>query len=111
MQAENANIDGTYNTIHWAFMDIDPATWAPKLKDDHNQWDGFVSLYSVRKVISFGGWGFSTEPSTYDLLRQAMSPNHRSAFAKNIWKFVTDNGLDGVDIDWEYPGVCAVECV
>lgn len=60
---------------------------------------------SEKKIISFGGWGYSTEPATYDLLRQAMSPANRDKFATNVAKFVADNGLDGVDFDWEYPGV------
>lgn len=28
---------------------------------------------------------------------------NRQQLAKNIADFVNDNGLDGVDIDWEYP--------
>lgn len=26
-------------------------------------------------------------------------------FAKNVADFIVSNGLDGVDFDWEYPGV------
>ncbi|ODA80986.1 hypothetical protein RJ55_03946 [Drechmeria coniospora] len=90
-------------------MDIDPSNWMPKLKDDHQQWDEFTSLQGVKKIISFGGWSFSTDPATYNLLRQAMSPQNRIAFANNIANFLVDQGLDGVDFDWEYPGATDID--
>ncbi|KAJ6127688.1 Peptidoglycan-binding Lysin subgroup [Penicillium samsonianum] len=39
------------------------------------------------------------------ILRQGTSPANRKKLAINIAKFVNDNDLDGVDIDWEYPSV------
>ncbi|KAM3457581.1 hypothetical protein MY3296_001013 [Beauveria thailandica] len=104
LKAEHANTDGTYTIIHWAFMEIDTQNWKPKVKDPHGQWEGFKSLSGVKKVISFGGWGYSTAPETYDILRQAISPAHRFQFAANIVKFIIEHDLDGVDFDWEYPG-------
>lgn len=38
------------------------------------------------------------------LLRNAMQPINRDIFQENVVAFVQDNGLDGVDLDWEYPG-------
>jgi GH18 family chitinase len=58
----------------------------------------------VKRIVSFGGWAYSTEPATYNIIRQAIITN-REVFATNLAKFVMDEGLDGVDIDWEYPGV------
>ena len=103
-QVENANTDGSYTIIHWAFAEVNTADWSVKIRDDYNQWSKFKKL-SAKKVISFGGWGFSTEPETYDILRKAMSPTNRDKFATNIANFLNKEGLDGVDIDWEYPGV------
>ncbi len=105
LQAKSANTDGTYTIIHWAFMEIDTESWSPKIKDPHKQWSGFTNLAGVKKVISFGGWGYSTEPQTYNILRQAMGPEHRAQFAGNVVKFLVENNLDGADFDWEYPGV------
>ncbi|KAJ3486994.1 hypothetical protein NLG97_g6507 [Lecanicillium saksenae] len=104
LKAENANTDGSYTIIHWAFMEIDTTNWMPRVKDPHNQWEGFKRLQGVKKVISFGGWGYSTAPETYDILREAMKPENRFRFAGNTVKFIVDNNLDGVDFDWEYPG-------
>lgn len=101
--AQNANTDGTYTHMHWAFANIDTSTWSPTINDTYKQWDGFKSL-SLKKIISFGGWGFSTEPATYDILRQAVGKENRGAFVDKIVEFLNKEGLDGVDIDWEYPG-------
>ncbi|KLU90375.1 hypothetical protein MAPG_09337 [Magnaporthiopsis poae ATCC 64411] len=100
---EGANTDGTYTIIHWAFAEINTADWTVKIVDKSEQWESFKSM-SYKKVISFGGWAFSNEPGTYDILRQAMLPANRDMFASNVAKFLADEGLDGVDFDWEYPG-------
>jgi hypothetical protein len=104
-QVINANTDASYTHIHWAFGTIDPNTLQPTVNDTYGQWDKFKSMNSYKRIISFGGWAFSTEASTYDTLRKAMDPANAETFATNIAKFVNDNGLDGVDFDWEYPGV------
>jgi GH18 family chitinase len=31
--------------------------------------------------------------------------NNRETFATNLAKFADEEGIDGIDIDWEYPGV------
>lgn len=33
-----------------------------------------------------------------------MKSGNRQVFADNIVSFIVDNDLDGIDIDWEYPG-------
>jgi len=51
----------------------------------------------LKVVLSVGGWGaggFST------MARTAAS---RAAFADSCLRSVEEHGLDGVDIDWEYP--------
>ncbi|KAH7024682.1 uncharacterized protein B0I36DRAFT_376564 [Microdochium trichocladiopsis] len=104
MRAARANTDGTYTHIHWAFSDIDQSNWTVKKNDTNGQWTEFKNLRGVKKIISFGGWAFSNEAPTYDILRQAMNPSNRETFANNVVKFLKDEGLDGVDFDWEYPG-------
>ena len=51
----------------------------------------------IRIVLSVGGWGaggFST---------MALTEEGRRAFAESCRKYVESTGLDGIDIDWEYP--------
>ncbi|KAK2601575.1 hypothetical protein QQS21_004893 [Conoideocrella luteorostrata] len=103
LKAKHANTDGSYTHIHWAFASIDPQTWKPVIEDKKDQWKDFKELKGVKRIVSFGGWAFSTEPSTFDVIRQAILKN-RDTFAENLAKFANDEGLDGIDIDWEYPG-------
>ncbi|RCI14282.1 hypothetical protein L249_6131 [Ophiocordyceps polyrhachis-furcata BCC 54312] len=91
-----------YTHIHWAFGDISPDL-SVSVNDSAKQWDDFRKL-PQKKIISFGGWAFSTEPATYDIFRRAVEPGNRRRFIDNVVKMVVDNGLDGVDFDWEYPG-------
>ncbi|KAH7317094.1 putative glycosyl hydrolase, family 18 [Stachybotrys elegans] len=92
-----------YNTIHFAFIDItnDFKMDISKVKD---QFALFKAMTGVRKVVSFGGWDFSNSPGTFHILREATKSNNRATFVKNILAFVKDHGIDGVDLDWEYPG-------
>ncbi|KAI8235446.1 Killer toxin subunits alpha/beta [Colletotrichum sp. SAR 10_96] len=80
-----------------------PMPIADNVKD---QFDKFVSMDApFKKIISFGGWAESTDPATYQLYRDAVSPTNRERVASNVLRFLDANpGLDGVDFDWEYPG-------
>ena len=42
------------------------------------------------------------------MLREAVQPENRELFKENVVNFVIKHDLDGVDLDWEYPGVRAV---
>lgn len=57
-----------------------------------------------KRILSIGGWAFSTEPETYMILRNGVKPANRKVMATKIANFVKENNLDGIDIDWEYPG-------
>jgi hypothetical protein len=104
LSAKRANTDGTYTHMHWAFAEIDPNGWKVVIKDPHNQWADFKALPNMKRIVAFGGWAYSTEPATFNIIRQAILTNGE-AFATNIAKFLNDEDIDGVDIDWEYPGV------
>jgi hypothetical protein len=104
LKAKNANTDGTYTHFHWSFLDIDPNTWKPVVKDPYQQWNDFKALPNVNRIVSLGGWAHSTEPATFNIIRSAII-DHRDTFVDNLAQFVQDEGIDGIDIDWEYPGV------
>lgn len=90
--------------MHWGFADIDPNGWKPVINEGKDQWEDFKKLENMKRIISLGGWAYSTEPATYNIIRKAIIEN-REEFATNLAKFVNDEGIDGVDIDWEYPDV------
>ncbi len=52
----------------------------------------------IRKLVSVGGWGSSEHFS--DL---AADHATRTLFGEAVANFVATHGLDGVDLDWEYP--------
>lgn len=54
--------------------------------------------------MSFGGWSFSTDYDTFPIFRAGVTAAQRQAVANKVVAFVNNNGLDGVDFDWEYPG-------
>jgi GH18 family chitinase len=106
LKVKDANTDGTYTHIHWAFADIDPATWIPVVRDGQDQWNDFKALTGVKRILSLGGWGYSTEAAHFRKIRSAIL-DQPDVFAHNVARFLIDEGLDGIDIDWEYPGVRA----
>lgn len=66
----------------------------------------FTALKAKAKEfnIKFGisvGPGTGISEATYQAI--AESPTARANFVKNIVAFANGNGLDGVDMDWEYP--------
>lgn len=55
--------------------------------------------HGVQVLISVGGWGWDQE---FEQL--AADDRTRAAFVAALLAFAADNDLDGIDLDWEYPG-------
>jgi chitinase len=51
-------------------------------------------------LVSVGGWLWSTNFS-----EMALTAESRRAFEDSVMMFLTQYDLDGLDIDWEYPGM------
>ncbi|KAL5360965.1 hypothetical protein BJX96DRAFT_151156 [Aspergillus floccosus] len=68
------------------------------------QFEAFKRLPNVKRILSMGGWDFSTFPETYQIFRNGVKPENRLTMATKIADFIKEHDLDGVDIDWEYPG-------
>ncbi|KAG2027031.1 hypothetical protein GB937_000767 [Aspergillus fischeri] len=92
-----------YTHIHFAFADV-TKDFNVDISAVKEQFDLFKGMSGIKKIISFGGWDFSTMPGTFNILREAVKPANRDIFQKNLVAFVNEHKLDGLDLDWEYPG-------
>jgi GH18 family chitinase len=96
-----------YSHIHYSFGVLDPSNYSVSVGDMYSQYEfeAFKELSNVHRVLTIGGWAFSTDSSTYNIFREGVTSANRMTMAQSIANFVTSNNLDGIDIDWEYPGV------
>ncbi|KAI5301332.1 hypothetical protein KEM55_003850, partial [Ascosphaera atra] len=94
-----------YTHVHFSFATL-TADYKPLIGDKYAQFEFqlFKQLIGVKRILTFGGWEFSTSPSTYNIFREGVKPANAHVMATNIADFIKQHDLDGVDIDWEYPG-------
>ncbi len=85
-----ANIGSDYK-ITLGYPDVDPANLAKlaALKQSNPK---------LKILIAVGGWSWSSRFSD-----AALTDTSRTIFADSCVDFMVKYGLDGVDIDWEYP--------
>ncbi|KAK6521786.1 hypothetical protein TWF506_001990 [Arthrobotrys conoides] len=89
----------------WADTDIH---WdEPWDQPGNNLFGIFWQLYKLKRanrklkvMLSIGGWTYSQNG---DLPSGASTPERRDTFARTAVEMVRNFGLDGVDVDWEYP--------
>lgn len=93
----------TYTHVHFAFGSI-TNDYQVSVADVQDQFDKFTKLQSVKRILSFGGWSFSTSQDSYPIFRESVTEANRKSFAQNVVAFLEEHDLDGLDFDWEYPG-------
>lgn len=91
--------------INYAFVNVkDSMAFLTNLKTDSTNFRKLNELKKINpdlKIIpSIGGWSWSENFSD-----AVLTPSSRKKFAKNSVDIVREYKLDGVDIDWEYPGM------
>ncbi|KAM5439760.1 putative chitinase [Microsporum ferrugineum] len=92
-----------YTHIHFSFITLNK-DFSINSDDVADQLPLLQGMVGIRRIVSVGGWDFSTNPDTYMIFRDAVSSDaNRKALIANVIKFLNDHDLDGIDWDWEYP--------
>jgi chitinase len=90
--------------INYAFAAIQPGRLMVASADDATNLAQLTALRkqnpSLRILISVGGWNGSASFSDI-----ALTPQSRAGFIQSTLDFLKSYDLDGVDVDWEYPGL------
>ncbi|GMS82159.1 hypothetical protein PENTCL1PPCAC_4334 [Pristionchus entomophagus] len=101
---------GLCTHIFYAFAAINVATFEAQMTDEWSDigLGNFAKTQALKKtnpgmktLLSFGGW---TESLSGIYNTMASDPAKRAKFIASAWKLANDNGFDGIDMDWEYPG-------
>jgi len=90
--------------INYAFVNVrDSMAWLTNESTDTTNFRYLVGLKKVNPdlkiLISLGGWSWSENFSD-----AVLTASSRKKFAKSCVDIIRLHQLDGVDIDWEYPG-------
>ncbi|MCB0689942.1 MAG: hypothetical protein KDC53_25555, partial [Saprospiraceae bacterium] len=90
--------------INYAFVNVkDSMAWLTNLETDSTNFKNLNTLKEINPnlkiLISIGGWSWSENFSD-----AVLTPSSRKKFAETSVEIVSTYDLDGVDIDWEYPG-------
>ncbi|PTB79573.1 glycoside hydrolase family 18 protein [Trichoderma longibrachiatum ATCC 18648] len=92
-----------YTHIHFSFITLNE-DYSINVDGVESQLRLLSGMAGVKRIVSVGGWDFSTSPSTYQIFRKAVSSeDNRQTLVNNIVDFLAEYDLDGVDWDWEYP--------
>ncbi|KAM3578172.1 hypothetical protein VKS41_009402 [Umbelopsis sp. WA50703] len=87
-----------YTEIHYSFGIID--NYEVSITNMTTFYE-FLNITGVKKVVTFGGWAFSTDNDTIHIFGQAVQ---QETFVNSAVSFINQYDLDGIEIDWEYPG-------
>jgi chitinase len=90
--------------INYAFANIENGRMVTGFANDAQNLAFLESLKqqnpSLTVLVSVGGWLWSTNFSDMALTAQS-----RAVFIQSVMDFLAQYKLDGLDIDWEYPGM------
>lgn len=89
------------NYGHGRFVDKKNGTGLEIAKPEYlKKLAGYKKNYPELKILLMvGGWGKNADGFSM----MARDPDKRKAFCDNILKACVEYGIDGVDLDWEYP--------
>lgn len=100
---------GNVSQINWSVVDYVMYAFAIPTANGGYTFDGGAKLSQAcsaahangkKCLLSFGGWN-NGDDSAFEAL--AASSTGRANFAQSCLNLINQYGLDGVDMDWEYP--------
>ncbi|KAF8622115.1 hypothetical protein AX15_007250 [Amanita polypyramis BW_CC] len=98
-----------YTHMTWSFAETTPDVTQLNLTGSNpDLLPKFVETahkHGVKVLVSIGGWSGSRWWSS-----SVRSAYNRRLFVKTVTKFAKKYNLDGLDFDWEYPGLQGVGC-
>ncbi len=99
------SIDAAHLTrINYAFANIKDGRMVEGFQHEAQNLAALVALKRqnprLQVLVSVGGWSWSGGFSA-----MALTPASRSAFVDSALAYIERYHLDGLDIDWEYPGL------
>ncbi|KAJ0319616.1 hypothetical protein Brms1b_003774 [Colletotrichum noveboracense] len=104
LNMDATQVDPSFTHLHFAFgMISDKFEIYQENELAEFQFKQFKKIKGPKRIISFGGWVFSAEAPNYPIFRNGVKSENRNKLADNLVKYVVDNDLDGLDLDWEYP--------
>ncbi|KAI8266412.1 hypothetical protein K4K58_010009 [Colletotrichum sp. SAR11_239] len=104
LNMDATQVDPSFTHLHFAFgMISDKFEIYQENELAEFQFKQFKKIKGPKRIISFGGWVFSAEAPNYPIFRNGVKAENRNKLADNLVKYVVDNDLDGLDLDWEYP--------
>jgi chitinase len=90
--------------INYAFANIQDGRMVTGSPQDAKNFASLRELKrqnpSLQVLVSVGGWLWSTNFSEVSL-----TPGSRNVFVQSVIEFLQQFELDGLDVDWEYPGM------
>lgn len=99
---------GKLTRINYAFANIKEGRIVNGFANDDQNMSALVALKqenpSLTVLVSVGGWLWSGVFSDMALTKES-----RGIFIASVVEFVTRHQLDGLDVDWEYPGLPGAE--
>ena len=98
------NVDSKFlDAVIYAFVEINPdgTLYVPTPKYLNQLLNLKTEKPDLKVIAAIGGWGADGFSDA------ALTPASRYNFARQVNKLINQYKLDGIDIDWEYPGVGA----
>lgn len=91
-----------YSHIHFAFGTV-TKDFAVDISTVSAQFSHFKQISGFKKVLSFGGWDFSTGPDTFQRFRDATRPENRVTFVNNLINFMNEVRNISLHIRFYFP--------